>query len=139
MISAAGTWHERQRLIFTLDTLRCNHALLGAIDIKDERFQIQLDVYTGLVQEVEIPTSWYEAPTRHSLPPVGRSRDKNVVQIRVTPPLSSDNVFKREETMAAVAFAAMAALLLLLDAERLELHHGRGEGRQGHAQRFPVL
>jgi hypothetical protein len=41
--------------------------------------------------------------------------------------------------MAAVAFAAMAALLLLLDAERLELYHGRGEGRQGHAQRFPVL
>jgi hypothetical protein len=25
------------------------------------------------------------------------------------------------------------------EAERLELHHGRGEGRQGHAQRFPVL
>ena len=26
-----------------------------------------------------------------------------------------------------------------VSAERLELHHGRGEGRQGHAQRFPVL
>ena len=49
------------------------------------------------------------------------------------------SVFKQEETMAAVAFAAVAALLLLPEAERLELHHGRGEGRQGHAQRFPVL
>ena len=49
------------------------------------------------------------------------------------------SVFSSTETMAAVAFAAMAALLLLVDAERLELHHGRGEGRQGHAQRFPVL
>ena len=49
------------------------------------------------------------------------------------------SVFKQEETMAAAAFAAVAALLLLPEAERLELHHGRGEGRQGHAQRFPVL
>ena len=33
--------------------------------------------------------------------------------------------------MAAVSFAALAALLLLLAAERLELHHGHGRGEGG--------
>jgi hypothetical protein len=55
------------------------------------------------------------------------------------PPTVRSQRLQATETMAAVAFAAVAALLLLLEAERLELHHGRGEGRQGHAQRFPVL
>ena len=50
LIYATPSMHERRRLIFLLDRLRCNELLIESIDTRDDNFQTQLDVYVGLTQ-----------------------------------------------------------------------------------------
>ena len=50
LISAAGGRTRRQRLIFELDRLGINEALLTSVDIEDVKYNVQLDVYAGQVR-----------------------------------------------------------------------------------------
>ena len=61
LISAAEVGHERERLVFMLDRLRCNAVLMANLEVKDDLFQTQLDVYAGLTHHIDLPGSWYEA------------------------------------------------------------------------------
>eukprot|EP00966_Prymnesium_polylepis_P127142 2940292-Prymnesium_polylepis.1 len=41
--------------------LRCNELLLLNIEVRDDSFQTQLDVYAGLTQDMDLPGAWFEA------------------------------------------------------------------------------
>lgn len=57
LISTSEVGHERERLVFMLDRLQCNAVLMRSMEVRDDLFQTQLDVYAGLTHHIDLPGS----------------------------------------------------------------------------------
>lgn len=78
LVMAAPRDIQRRKIIFELDVLGANEALLGSFDLPDEHFQLQLNVYAGFVQQVPCRLRADESSPQCS--PVARSIERRAQQ-----------------------------------------------------------
>ena len=64
LLSAASGWVPLRRLVYSLEQLGCNLAVINAGDVRDERFQQQLELYAEQVR----PTPWPLHAARCAVP-----------------------------------------------------------------------